>query len=360
MLVVGAGVVGVVIFHALVEAGHRVTLVERHRAGLGTTAFSGGVVRCLHDDETLTERGVVGWRYYRDLCRAGRTAMTFHRTGVLYFPTAGHVPWIRRQVARLGPTIPIEWLEPRVARARFGQLLADSDEGVVWEPESGYVEPGEVVRELILDGQAKGGRLLEGVEVRGVRRKAGRVVGVSTSAAPLEADVVIFATGPQTPGLLDAMAIDHDLHNRMVQVELLVPDGDTGDHPSYSDATYGLNGRPDPASGGVYLGVRTDAAGASAVRPGPIDPGHSEIATAAGSRRFSWVAGSTTLGGVRSPECFASDPHGRVGRLAGSAQLLVATGFNGAGFRMAPWASGEVVRLIETSEFATSGRAMAQ
>jgi glycine/D-amino acid oxidase-like deaminating enzyme len=359
VLVIGAGVVGVVIFQALVEAGHRVTLVERHRVGLGTTAFSGGVVRCLHVDETLTERAVLGWRYYRDLCRAHRNAMTFHRTGVLYFPTAARVPWIRRQVARLAAMIPIEWLEPRVARTRFGQLLADCDEGVVWEPESGYVEPGEVVRGLILKGQAKGGRLLEGVEVRGVRWAGGRIVGVSTNTAPLDADLVIFATGPQTPGLLDAMAIDHDLDNRMVQVELRAPDGDTGDHPSYSDEAYGLNGRPDPASAGMYLGVRTDVAGASAVLPGPIDPQQSAIAIAAGSRRFSWVGASTTLGGVRSPECFAPDPHGRVCRLAGSAQLLLATGFNGAGFRMAPWASGEVVRLIETSEFATSGRAMA-
>ncbi|MGW2492854.1 NAD(P)/FAD-dependent oxidoreductase [Streptomyces sp. NPDC001606] len=344
VVVVGGGVVGAAVFHELADRGARVLLVERDRCGLGTTAWSGGIVRCYHDDPVLVERALTGWRHFRDFAARTGIDVPFTESGFLYVPHPDRHAYARDLVRR-GTGAPMEWLTPEQAERRFGHLLSAPVAGAVWEPEAGYLDPLDVTRAYLRAGSAKGGRVMEGVEVTGVLRRDGRTHGLRTGAGDLTAGTVVLATGADTPRLLDAWGVPHDLWAQAIQVELRRPAAPVTGHPAYMDDVHDVNGRPDPDTAGMLLGHPTGQRVPARSGGGPADPAQSARAVAAGSARFRWAAGSEPLGALRAAECYAPDPRARVGRLPDDPGLLLATGFSGGGFKMAPWAAEETARL---------------
>jgi len=202
-IVVGGGIVGAATFFELASRGHDVTLIERRVVASGATAWSGGVVRLMHDDPESADRAVEGWRYYRSLADRG-IDVPFHETGFLYFPLPERAAFARAEVRRLSSRAPIAWLDADALERHFGGLLADTSGGAVWEPQSGYIDPREVTRALVRAGVQHGGRLVEGVELQRIAREGGYTVCAETNAGALRARSIVLATGVRTPGLLDA------------------------------------------------------------------------------------------------------------------------------------------------------------
>ena len=148
VVVVGAGIVGACVFHELVRRGHDATLVDRGRAGGGTTAVSGGIVRCFHDDPVLVDRAVTGWRCFRRL--AGSTPGVLRaECGFLHLPRRDRAAWSRRQALRLAGWTSVEWLAPGALRERFGHLLVDADAGAVHETRALRLDPAVTVQALV-------------------------------------------------------------------------------------------------------------------------------------------------------------------------------------------------------------------
>lgn len=346
VVVVGAGVLGTAVFHELADQGIDVTLVERGLVGLSTTAWSGGVVRCYHDDPALVNRAITGWHYFQHFADRTGVEVQFNESGFLYLPEPSRVNHARSEAERISVTVPAEWLEPPELERRFGHLLHGPVHGAVWEPHGGYLDALAVTRGYLKAGRRKGGRVLEGIEVRTLLRSGGRVRGVRTSAEAVWADAVVLATGAATPQLLTSWGVEHDLWAQAIQVELRLPTEPVAGHPAYMDDVHDINGRPDPASTGVYLGHSTEQRLQYPVGRYPVDLAQSELALQAGEQRLRWVRNSRGLGGLRAAECYAPDSLARVSRLYGHPNVLLATGFNGGGFKMAPWAAGEIVRLL--------------
>jgi glycine/D-amino acid oxidase-like deaminating enzyme len=345
VLVVGGGVVGAMIFHQVAATGRSVALVERHRIASGTTGACGGVVRCYDNDETLAERALLGWRFYRGFGRSTGVHVPFVDCGFLYFPHRANAARARQLVANSAGAAPIRWLDADEVNRRFGKLLTDPGAGAVWEPAAGYLDAINVVRGLVRAGQDKGGWLFEGTAVYELQHNGGRTVVARTSGGLVKARRVVLAAGTGSPALLDACGIDHDLHLRLIQVDLRIPSGSVERHPAFLDETHDVNGREDPQSGGIYLGHSTGADTTDDV-PTPVELAHTTRAERAGAHRFAWVAGSLARGGQRAGECFTRAPRPRIVPLDDGGSLLLATGFNGTGFRMAPWAASEVLRQI--------------
>jgi glycine/D-amino acid oxidase-like deaminating enzyme len=352
VLIVGGGVVGAAIFHTLASAGRPVTLIEGHRIASGATGSSGGVVRCFHDDRTdsqvLADRALFGWRYYRDFQQQTGTRVVLRETGFLYLLPVDRRDWAQREVRRLAEQVPISWLDDSQVARQFGQLLDPQDAGAVWEPRAGYLEPLAVVHGFVRAGKDNGGRVLIGTEVRGPLYVDRRLGGVQTSAGPVPGSVVVLAAGARTPRLCTAFGVSRpDLYVKAVQVDLWRPSTVIDDHPSYADDVHDLNGRPDNESGGIYLGVPTDPGTGFGGGESRLDPEHTRRAGERGRKRLRWLADAVPEGGVRGVECFTQRRPGLVGRTDEEPRLLLATGFNGSGFRMAPWAAVEVFRLLD-------------
>ena len=344
VIVAGGGIVGAATFFELASSGHAVTLVERAIVASGATAWSGGVVRLMHDDPESADRAVFGWHYYRSLRRRG-VGVPFNETGFLYFPRPEREAFARAEVDRLSERVPIEWLDARALERRFGHLLADTRGGAVHEPWSGYVDPREVTRALVRAGVRHGGRLVEGVELHGFTRESDYEICAHTSAGDLSTRAIVLATGVRTPALLDALGIAHDLFNRDIQVDLRAPAESLVRQPAFIDDVYDLNGRPDADSGAVLIGHPTGLDSTS-VTPEPIRPQHSQRIVEEGRKRFAWIDASESRGGRRHPECYAPDPLARVQSVDERGDVVIATGFSGGGLKMAPWAANHVVSVL--------------
>ena len=342
VIVVGAGIVGAATFFELASRGHDVTLVERNVVASGATAWSGGVVRLMHDDPESADRAVYGWRFYRSLATRG-IDVPFRETGFLYFPKPERRPYARAEVQRLERAVPIAWLDEAALEHRFGHLLADMSGGAVWEPESGWIDARDVTRALVRAGVEQGGRLIEGVALHGLSRED--AIRAETSIGELHARAIVLATGVRTPGLLDALGIEHDLFNRDIQVDVRTPLYGPQDQPAFIDDVYDLNGRPDPASDAVLIGLPTGLESAS-LDAAPVRAAHSARIVAEGRKRFSWIDASESRGGRRHPECYAPDPRARVRAVDSRGDIVIATGFSGGGLKMAPRAALDVVGLL--------------
>lgn len=349
-VVVGGGVIGAAVFHALAEGGTDVVLTERHRAGMGSTGWSGAVVRCYHDNPVLVGRAIEGWRIFRDFAAHTGETVPFTRCGWLCFPPEDQLDHARAETKRLNDRgVPAEWLEPADLEDHFGHLIRERTGGAVWEPEAGYLDPRAVTNAYLAAGQRAGGRVAEAVAARVLLRRGRGACGVQTSAGPIWADTVVLATGAATPALLTSWGIEHDLWAQAVQVDLRIPQdpGPAAQHPAFTNDVFQIYGRPHPASGGVLVGFPTGTRLGPPSVAEPADLAQTQLAGQAAARRLSWVAGSEVLGGRRAAECYAPDDLGRVRRLTDDGSLLMATGFNGGGFKMAPWAAQEVARLLE-------------
>ncbi len=346
VVVVGAGIIGAAVFHALADAGVKVTAVDAHRGGGGTTARCGGVVRVHHDDPALRDRALIGWRYFHAFAEHTGVDVPFQACGFLYLPALDRGQYAETECARIAATgHPIEWLSGAELAQRFGDIVKGQACGAVWEPQAGYIDAEETTRGFLTAGQRKGGRLVEGVAVRGLCRRAGGIVGVDTDSGMVRARTVVLATGAWTPALLTSWGVAHDLWAQAIQVDLRLPAAPVAEHPAYTDDVYDLNGRPHPESTGVYVGHPTGRRCAGDA-PQPLDPAHSHRIKAAAAQRLRWADDSRSCGGLRAAECYAPDARARVGPIAGDPALLLATGFSGGGFKMAPWAAAEVARLV--------------
>jgi glycine/D-amino acid oxidase-like deaminating enzyme len=344
VIVAGGGIVGAATFFELASRGHAVTLVERAIVASGATAWSGGVVRLMHDDSESSDRAVQGFEFYRSLRRRG-VGVPFNVTGFLYFPRPEREAFARAEVERLSQRVPIEWLDAHGLERRFGHVLADTRGGAVHEPWSGYVDAREVTRALVRAGIRHGGRLVEGVELHGLTRDGDHTICAHTSAGDLDARAVVLATGVRTPGLLDALGIEHDLFNRDIQVDLRAPADGLHGQPAFIDDVYDLNGRPDADSGAILIGHPTGLDSAS-LDASPIRAEHSRRIVEEGRKRFAWIDSSESRGGRRHPECYAPDPLARVHAADERGDIVIATGFSGGGLKMAPWTANRVVSLL--------------
>jgi glycine/D-amino acid oxidase-like deaminating enzyme len=344
VLIVGGGVIGAAIFHAF-STECSTTLVDRARAAQGCTAWSGGIVRCFHDNPRLSDRAVVGLKYYSTFEKRTGVAAALSRIGFLFFPRPSRQDWSRQEAARLANDIEIEWLEADAVALRFGHLFAGTIPPAVYEATAGYMDAAHVAKCWLRAGQRNGGRIMEGIEVHGLLRRDRRVTGVQTNVGPLFAENVVLATGPQTPSLLDHLGIPHALYRQDIQVDLRIPGQRVPDHPAFIDEELGLNGRSDALSGGLYIGYPTNLR--DAPERSAIDLAHSVLIEQIARRRFAWTADSELIGGMRSADCYADDDAGMVTPLSDYAEaLFVATGFSGGGFKMAPWIASEMKRLV--------------
>ena len=155
VVVVGGGVVGTAVFHRLcTETRLRTILVEQSRFALGSTGWSGAVIRCFDLDRLLTDLACEGVRYYRQLPHevaiATRRPMQF-----LHFIYPDQEKYARDEVARLASDIELDWLPRKQAEARFPQMSWEGLAGAVFEPEAGVLFARRLVRARSIDRAAR-------------------------------------------------------------------------------------------------------------------------------------------------------------------------------------------------------------
>ncbi len=204
-VVIGAGITGTLMAHALSVRGWAVTVLEGEHLGAGSSSRTAAGIR----QQFSTPETVAGMRYSVDFYRRFRELVGGDDTpivqnGYLFLlATQEEVEAGERRVRmqhRVGLT-EAERLDHAALLERFAWLDRHAVLGATWCPTDGFLHPAAVYNEAAAAAVRLGAVLVQHAPVVGVESAGGRIQAVTTPRGRFEADVFIDATNAWSPRL---------------------------------------------------------------------------------------------------------------------------------------------------------------
>ena len=290
-VVVGAGVIGCAVAHALARDGLKVAVVAREGApGLGSTSASSAIIR--YNYSTLpgvatSWEGKFVWEAWEEFLGGpdddGRVAR-FHKVGSFCLDAPGLAPekvlplfdlvgvpyevWDAKTLRERIPSIDVgRYFPPKPVESEEFWDDADGELGAFFMPEAGFVDdPQFAAHNLATATRRLGGTFFFKATVTGIRRSGGRVSGVDLAdGTSIDAPVVVNCAGPAS-SKLNALADvngdvtgDFNVTTRPLRNEVHYvpePPGYTGDRvagPVAADLDLGTYWRGTP-NGEILIG----------------------------------------------------------------------------------------------------------
>jgi sarcosine oxidase len=352
VVVIGAGAFGGWTALHLRRRGAAVTLVDAWGPG-NARASSGGetrVIRATYGTRAIYTRMAVRamqlWSEHD--ARWGRGF--FRKTGALWMFGRDDSFGRASAEALRASGLPVEMLRSADAAKRFPQIAFDDVTSVLWEPEAGYLFARRACEHVVERLVAEGGTFRR-VAVQTPVTLDAAPKRIRTSGGEIEADVFVFAGGPWLPAIFPDVLGDRITPTRQEVYYFGPPAAD----PRWVDPAmpvwvdYGerlIYGIPGNANRGFKVADDT---------PGPrMDPTTAmRDATPAGiaaaraflTRRFPVLAAAPLLGSEVCQYEASPDSHYIIDRHPSAANVWIAGGGSGHGFKMGP-AVGEMVASL--------------
>lgn len=198
-VVVGGGIVGMAVARGLVCCGLKALVLEAGDSiGGQTTSWNNGMIHSGFDPAPGTlkaELNVRGNALWPTL--AAELDLPFLATGSLLVALdEAEIGELRRYLERAQKNgVPgAEIIDGRCA-LELEPRLNSNVLAALWTPTTAYIDPVEATRAMAEDVREHGGAVVLCAPVTGVGVEAGRVVGVRTSTAQVETELVINAAG---------------------------------------------------------------------------------------------------------------------------------------------------------------------
>jgi len=355
--VIGAGAFGGWTALLLARLGARVTLLDAWGPG-HVRASSGGetrVIRATYGTRriytSLAARALALWQEHD---RKFGTAF-FRKTGAIWLFGADDSFGRASADALRAERLPHEWLSPSDAAKRFPQFSMNGIQSVLFEPEAGYLLARRACEHVAAQVAAEGGTVRTAAAAAPVRADAASLKQLLLAGGgTIDADAFVFACGPWLGELFPDAVGARVRPTRQEVYYFGQPAGDT----RFSDAElpvwvdFGdrlMYGIPGNAHRGFKLADDTS---------GPaFDPTHGsrelsrdgiEAARAFLTRRFPALARAPFLGGEVCQYEASPDSHFIVDRHPVAANVWIAGGGSGHGFKMGP-AIGEAIAAAVVS-----------
>jgi len=366
VVVVGAGAFGGWTALMLRRAGAQVTLVDAWGPGHARSSSSGEtrVIRGTYGDRaiytTMAARAMQLWKAHDAQAGRAPTAPFFHRTGAIWIfsgdDSFGQASLDPMKAAGL----PVEWLEPAQAKARWPHISFEGVTKVLWEPEAGYALARRACEHVVETLVAEGGRYVLGQvsfdSAQGKRMVAadGGPLRAITFAdgATLEADRFVFACGPWLGTLFPDVVGARIRPSRQESFYFGTPAGDPRwlppQMPVWLDYRAHLfYGIPGNANRGFK--VADDTYGAT-FDPTNGDRAHTPEMLAEARAflrlRFPAIADAPLLGSEVCQYELTSDTHFLIDRHPAAPNAWLVGGGSGHGFKMGPALGEYVSRLV--------------
>ena len=377
---IGAGAFGGWTALELIRRGADVTLVDAWGAG-HARASSGGdtrIIRTVYGSHriytAMAARALDSWRAYDQRWQAG----LLHVSGGLWLFTKKDDDFARASAATLDAEgRRFEWLSPADAAVRYPQIDTRDVGMLLYEPDAGYLFARRACEHVAARVAAEGGSIRIGA-VRPPSSPRGRRVSRLTfeDDTTLDADAFVFACGPWLGRLFPEVIGDLITPTRQEIYYFATPAGDGRFSDAHLPVWIELGDRlmygvPDAGGRGFKVaddtpGPRFDpTSGSRALTASRIEPVHRFL-----ERRFPALLNAPLLGGEVCQYEATPDSHFIVDVHPEAANVWLAGGGSGHGFKMGP-VMGEIIAaavLGETSpdpafalrRFARSGGELVQ
>ncbi|VEG58228.1 FAD dependent oxidoreductase [Mycolicibacterium aurum] len=346
VVIVGGGLEGAASAWALSRRGVTdVVVAERGTVGSGMTGKSSGIVRCHYGVSSLAAMAAVGLEVFerpQEFLGEEATDIGFRQTGYVVGVGEQNVDSLRKSLAaQRAVGVDTEEIDKtEVARLwPFADLTPFAAFG--WEARGGYGDAYQTAQAFSTSARAAGVRVKQGATVTELLTDGDRVTGVRLAdGTEISAGTVIVATGVWSRPFLAPYGIDLPIKVIREQIVMIDPGLDTGPVPVFSDLVSLQYVRPEV--GGDILFGNSDLPGYADIDPADPDDylnrateDFVDVTVDKVGTRFPGFADAAISSSYAG--CYDVTPDWNPvisrGPLDG---LVIAAGFSGHGFKIAP------------------------
>lgn len=334
IVVVGLGAMGSAALYHLARRGVAAVGIEQFKLGhaLGSSHGFSRIFRDIYEHPDyieLAEATIPMWQELDSLA----AEKLMHFTGLLYFARPGNENIAKRIEAMGALGRPVECPTPQEVTARYPALRLPADAVTCFTARAGLLNVGRCILEHLDQAQRAGATIQERVRVHGVDISQETPL-LETSSGQIRCDRLIISPGPWAPEILEDLALPLRV-TRQQEFYFRPKDRDRykpGQLPVFGDMDTKFYGFPDYGPGVKTaddgLGVETTASEVDRTldldKRDELQAWLSSIMPDSG---FSYVEGTTCMYTSTPDRDFIIDAH------PGNANVLVAAGFSGHGFK---------------------------
>jgi glycine/D-amino acid oxidase-like deaminating enzyme len=350
VVIVGGGIEGAAAAWALSQRGvTNVVVAERNTVASGMTGKSSGIVRCHYGVSSLAAMATVGLEVFENADEIFGTDIGFRQTGYVVGVGEPDVESLRKSLAAQR-AVGVQTEE--IDRSEVARMWPFADlspfEVFGWEVRGGYGDAYMTAQAFAVSARAAGVRIRQGTTVTGLLVDGDRVTGVRLAdGSEIWAGTVVVATGVWTKPFLARYGVDVPIRVVREQIVTIAPGIEVGPVPVFSDLVSLQYVRPEvggdilfgnsdlseveEADPDNYLNRATDTfVDLTVDKVGTRFPGFTDAAISSSyagcydvTPDWNPVISTTSLGG-----------------------LVVAAGFSGHGFKIAPAVGRLVADLV--------------
>jgi sarcosine oxidase subunit beta len=354
VIIVGGGIEGAAAAWALAQRGVTdVFVAERNTVGSGMTGKSSGIVRCHYGVSSLAAMATVGLEVFEKAEEIFGHDIGFRQTGYVVGVGEPNVGSLRKSLAAQR-AIGVQTEEIDVDEvARLWPFADLSPFGAfAWEARGGFGDAYQTAQAFAVSARAAGVRVRQGTAMTDLLLDGDRVTGVRLAdGTEVAAGTVVVATGVWTRELLARYGIDVPIRVVREQIVMISPGVDIGPVPVFSDLVSLQYIRPEPGGSGTstVLFGNSDLSHVEDADPDDylnrateafVDLTVDRVGT-----RFPGFTGAAITGSYAGCYDVTPDWNPVISR-TGIDGLVVAAGFSGHGFKIAPAVGRLVADLV--------------
>ena len=353
VVIVGGGLEGAAAAWALSARGITdVVVAERNTVGSGMTGKSSGIVRCHYGVSSLAAMATVGLEVFEKAEEIFGQDIGFRQTGYVVGVGAPDAESLRKSLAAQR-AVGVQTEE--IGRDEVARMwpFADLDPFAAfgWEARGGYGDAYQTAQAFAVAARAAGARVRQGCEVTELLVDGDKVTGVRLNdGRDISAGTVVVATGAWTKPFLAPYGIDVPIRVVREQIVMINPGIDSAaisSLPVFSDLVSLQYIRPEV--GGEVLFGNSDLSDATVADPdnylNRADDAFIDLTVDKVGTRFPGFADAAITSSYAGCYDVTPDWNPVISR-TGIDGLMVAAGFSGHGFKIAPAVGRLVADLI--------------
>ena len=350
VVIVGGGLEGAATAWALAQRGITdVVVLERSTVGSGMTGKSSGIVRCHYGVSSLAAMATVGLEVFEKAEELFETDIGFRQTGYVVGVGEPNVDSLRKSLAAQR-AVGVQTEEVDAAEVAKLWPFADLSPFAAfgWEARGGYGDAYQTAQAFAIAARSAGVRIRQGANVTELVLTGERVTGVRLAdGSGVSAGTVVVATGVWTRPFLAPYGVDVPIRVVREQLVMISPGVGVGSVPVFSDLVSLQYIRPEP-NGDVLFG-NSDLSHVEDADPDDYSNRASDafidLTIDRVGTRFPGFTGAAITSSYAGCYDVTPDWNPVISR-TGVDGLVVAAGFSGHGFKIAPAVGRLVADLV--------------